>query len=102
MNKLVSESSNVSGTVLYDVVDDTRLCVRLHFVNCNQTLFSVVVTIPMRSEIKIYATLQITFKDDLSYLVKFCNDDRSWVHTIFIRFQVFQPKTNACFGANYD
>lgn len=58
MNKLVSETGNVS-----------------------------VVTIPMRSQIKTYATLQIVFKDDLSYLVKFCNDDRSWVHTIFIRFQ---------------
>jgi len=53
----------------------------------NETSINSVVTIPMRSKTKIYAVLQITFKDDLSYMVKFCNDDKAWVHTMIMRFQ---------------
>lgn len=46
-----------------------------------------VVSVPMMSKMKVYATLDIKFENEYSYLVKFCNDDRPWVHTIFIRFQ---------------
>jgi len=53
----------------------------------NESNINSVVTIPMRSKTKIYAELQITFKDDLSFMVKFCNNEKAWIHTMLIRFQ---------------
>ena len=45
------------------------------------------VSVPARSEIVLYQSVDITFKDDAAYLVKFCNDPRPWVHSIYLRFQ---------------
>jgi len=45
------------------------------------------ISIPLQSRKKITQDIQITFKDDLGYLVKFCNDPRPWVHTTYMRFQ---------------
>ena len=45
------------------------------------------VMVAAKSSAVVYQSIGITFKDDLEYLVKFCNDPRAWVHTIYMRFQ---------------
>jgi len=72
----------------YYPIQLTNLNVQAYRLNeVSDTSNVTVVTIALRSKIKIYTTFQIEFKDDLSYLVDFCNDDRWWVHTIPFRFQ---------------
>ena len=52
-----------------------------------ETANQTAVQVPAKSKATIYQSVAVTFKDDLEYLVKFCNDPRAWVHTIYMRFQ---------------
>jgi len=52
-----------------------------------ETVNQTAVVVPAKGSAVIVQSIGVTFKDDLEYLVKFCNDDRAWVHTIYMRFQ---------------
>lgn len=52
-----------------------------------ETVNQTAVQVPAKGAVYIGQDVGVTFKDDLEYLVKFCNDPRSWVHTIYMRFQ---------------
>jgi len=52
-----------------------------------ETVNQTAVMVPAKSSVVVYQNIPVTFKDDLEYLVKFCNDPRAWVHTIYMRFQ---------------
>jgi len=53
----------------------------------SETVNQTAVMVAAKGSAVVYQSIGVTFKDDLEYLVKFCNDPRAWVHTIYMRFQ---------------
>merc|ERR1712142_793522 len=45
------------------------------------------VTIPFRSHFIIHQKIHLTYKEDLAFMVNYCQDPRQWVHTSLMRFQ---------------
>lgn len=45
------------------------------------------VTIPFRAHFTIHQKIHLTYKEDLAFMVNYCQDPRQWVHTSLMRFQ---------------